>query len=179
MFSIVPNVEHSTSIQQHVKTTQAISFVWNEHVVNSFGYSWDINQMINLRWKFKCPYFSTFISKHFILHLFYLSEVWVKIINHMCNDVLYHTLPTLDKPIKKYELFVNKLNTLEKFSHWSSYFQKFGFCCKRRSKFWYHVCIVDSGTNVSVGFGIICDWVTAKLLTKLKKFSSIFWPNCE
>lgn len=58
-------------------------------------------------------------------------------------------------------------------------FQKFGFCCNRRSKFWYHVWIVDNGTNVSFGFGTICDWVKAKLLTKLMKFSSIFCPNCE
>lgn len=45
-----------------------------------------------------------------------------------------------------------------------NHFQKFGFCCRRRWKFWYQVCTVDSGTNVSLGFGCIWAWLTAKLL---------------
>lgn len=38
---------------------------------------------------------------------------------------------------------------------------------------------MDSGTNVSFGFGTICDCVNAKLDEKLKKFSSILRPNCR
>lgn len=57
------------------------------------------------------------------------------------------------------------------------YFQKEGFCWSRLWKLVNQVCSVESGTNVSVGLGIICGWVTAKLEAKLKKFSSIFCPN--
>lgn len=48
-----------------------------------------------------------------------------------------------------------------------NHFQKFGFCSRRRSKFWNQVVSVDSGTNVSEGLGVIWFCVTAKLDTKL------------
>ena len=41
--------------------------------------------------------------------------------------------------------------------------QKFGFCCSLLSKVLYHNCRTDSGMKVSLGFGVICAWVTPKL----------------
>ena len=60
---------------------------------------------------------------------------------------------------------------------WPQDFQKFGFCCNFLSKFVYHCFRQDTGTNVSFGFGVIWDCVTAKELAKLNKLANIFWEN--
>ena len=41
----------------------------------------------------------------------------------------------------------------------------------------YHCSTALNGTNVSFGCGVICDWLSANDVTKLKKFSAIFWAN--
>ena len=63
-----------------------------------------------------------------------------------------------------------KLSNFEKFH----FFQKFGSCCSLRSKLLYHCWRQEKGTKVSADLVRISPPVTAKLLAKLNKFSTIF-----
>lgn len=58
-------------------------------------------------------------------------------------------------------------------------FQKFGFCCNLRTKFSYHCDSLLNGINVSLGLGVIWDWVTANDPVKFNKFSHIFLENSK
>ena len=57
------------------------------------------------------------------------------------------------------------------------FLQKFGSCWSLLSKFWYHCCRQEKGTNDSPDLPLISPPDTAKLLAKLNRFSTIFWPN--
>ena len=60
----------------------------------------------------------------------------------------------------------------------SYFFQKFGSCCNLLSKLLYHCWRQEKGTKVSPDLDMfISPPLTAKLVAKLNKFSTIFCPN--